>query len=58
MTIDILNPTGKSSGRIDPQRVDVTTEPNIARRKAADDADVMLDAAKFARRVRRRLGFS
>ena len=58
MKIDVLNPTGKSSGRIDPRRVDATTEADIARHKAADDADAMLDAAKFARRVRRRLGFS
>ena len=55
MKIDVLNPTGS---RIDPQRVDATTEAEIARHKAADDADVMLDAAKFARRVRRCLGFS
>ncbi len=41
-----------------PQRVDATTEADIARHKAANDADEMLDAAKFARRVRRRLGFS
>lgn len=55
MKIDVLNPTGS---RIDPQWVDATTEAEIARHKAADDADVMLDAAKFARRVRRCLGFS
>jgi putative transcriptional regulator len=41
-----------------PQPVDATTEADIARHKAADDADAMLDAAKFARRVRRRLGLS
>ncbi len=58
MKIDVLNPTGKLSGRIDPQRVDATTEADITRHKAADDADAMLVAAKFARRVRRRLGFS
>ena len=38
--------------------VEATTEANIARQKAADEADAMLDAAKFARRVRRHLGFS
>ena len=46
MKIDVLSPTGKSTGRIDPQRVDATTEADIARHKAADDADAMLDAAK------------
>ena len=45
-------------GRIDPRRVDATTEAEIAAYQAADDADAMLDAARFARRVRRRLGFS
>jgi putative transcriptional regulator len=38
--------------------VDATTEAEIAAHQAADDADAMLDAARFARRVRRRLGFS
>jgi putative transcriptional regulator len=58
MKIDVLNPTDKLSGHIDPRRVGATTEADIARHKAADDADGILDAAKFARRVRRRLGFS
>ncbi len=58
MTIDVQNPIGKPVGRIDAARVDVTTEADIAKHKAADDAESMLDAAKFARRVRRRLGFS
>jgi putative transcriptional regulator len=58
MKIDVQNPKAKPVGRIDPKRVDATTEADIARHKAADDAEAMLDAAKFARRVRRRLGFS
>jgi putative transcriptional regulator len=41
MKIDVLNLTGKLSGRIDPRRVDATTEADIARHKAADDADAM-----------------
>jgi putative transcriptional regulator len=45
-------------GRIDPTRVDATTEAEIALHQAADEAEAMLDAAKFARRVRRRLGLS
>lgn len=57
-TIDVLNPGVKPVGRFDPQRVDATTEADIATHKSLDDADAMLDAAKFARRVRRRLGFS
>ena len=58
MTIDVQSPGTKPVGRIDPERVDATAEADIAKHKAADDDDAMLDAAKFARRVRRRLGFS
>lgn len=58
MTIDVRSPKAKPVGRIDARRVDATTQTEIARHKSADDADAMLDAAKFARRVRRRLGFS
>lgn len=45
-------------GRLDAERVDATTEEDIARQLASDEAEAMQDAAKFARRVRRRLGFS
>ena len=58
MKIDILQPKTKAIGRMDARRVDTTTETDIAKHKAADDSAAMLDAAKFARRVRRRLGFS
>lgn len=58
MTIDVQNPDAKPVGRMDPLRVDATTDADVARHKAADETEVMLDAAKFARRVRRRLGFS
>lgn len=58
MTIDVQSPLAKPAGRIDTHRVDAATEEDIAEHKAADDNDAVLDAAKFARRVRRRLGFS
>jgi putative transcriptional regulator len=45
-------------GRIDPNRVDATTEEEIARQKIADDKEAMLDAAKYARRIRKRLGLT
>lgn len=45
-------------GRIDPNRVDSTTEQDIKRHQEADDAQAMLDAARFARRVRKRLGLT
>ena len=45
-------------GRIDAARVDATTEADLAAQKASDDSQVMQDAAKFTRRVRKRLGLS
>jgi putative transcriptional regulator len=48
----------KPVGRINRRKVDATTELDSAAHKSADDAEALLDAAKFARRVRRRLGFS
>lgn len=57
-TIDPMVPDSMARGRIDPARVDATSENEIARHTAADEADSMRDAAKFARHVRKRLGFS
>lgn len=50
--------TDMPSGRVDEHRLDATTEEDIARQQQADDADSMQDAAKFARRVRKRLGLT
>jgi putative transcriptional regulator len=47
-----------SIGRIDPDLVDETTEEEIARQKAADEKEAMLDAARYARRIRKRLGLT
>ena len=58
MKIDVQSPNVTPIGRIDVKRVDATTEADIASHQAEDDANAMLDSAKFARRVRRRLGFS
>lgn len=58
MTIDPAVPGSLSLGRIDRARVDATTEKQLALQKIADEAVAMQDAAKFARRVRKRLGFS
>ena len=58
MKIDVLSPGAKPVGRVDVRKVDATTEADITRHQSEDDADAMQDAAKFARRVRRRLGFS
>lgn len=58
MTINVQDPHTKPVGRIDTKRVDATTEADLAKQQTEDDANAMLDAAKFARRVRKRLGFS
>ena len=58
VTLDPRRPASLSIGRIDLARVDATSEEEIAAHRAADDAEAMLDAAKFARRVRKRLGLS
>ena len=57
MTIDPSKPT-LAQGRIDPERVDATTEQDIAAQQTQDEAEAMQDAARFARRVRLRLGLS
>ena len=46
------------SGRIDVKRVDATTEVELVAQQADDDVQARQDAAKFARRVRKRLGLS
>jgi len=56
--IDPAVPASPATGRIDTARVDATTEAEIAAQQAADEAEAMQDAAKFARRVRKRLGLS
>ena len=53
-----INPASLAVGRIDPLRVDATTEQDIAAHQAADEAGALPDAARFARRVRKRLGLS
>ena len=58
MTIDPRLMSLASLGRIDPDRVDATTEEEIARQKTADDKEAMQDAAKYARRIRKRLGLT
>ena len=45
-------------GRIDTAKVDSTTEAEIGLQQREDDAEAMQDVARYARRVRRRLGLS
>lgn len=58
MTIDPTVAASLAYGRIDPVRVDATTEEAILTHKTADEIEAMQDSAKFARRVRKRLGLS
>ena len=58
MKIDPAAQPSMTFGRIDVARVDATTEADIAQQIAEDEAEAMQDAAKYARRVRRRLGLS
>jgi putative transcriptional regulator len=57
-TIDPTAPAFQALGRIDSARVDATTEADIARQIAEDEAEAMQDAARFAKRVRARIGLS
>ena len=44
--------------RFNQRKFDATSEQEIARQKAQDDAEALQDAAKFARQVREQLGLS
>ena len=43
-------------GRIDPERLDATTEADLARQATADEAEARQEVAKLVLRVRKRLG--
>ena len=45
-------------GRVDKRRLDATTEREIVLQQKADDVDALQGAAKFAKRVRKRLGLT
>ena len=56
--IDPDDPAILPKGRIDLAVVDGTTEAEIALQQQEDDAEAMQDMARYARRVRQRLGLS
>lgn len=58
MKLDPLQPNSFAKGRVNHEKLDRTTEEALAAQQAEDDAEAMQDAAKFARRVRRRLGLT
>ena len=56
--VDLTRLGSLPKGRIDKRRLDATTEKDIILQQKVDDAEALLDAAKFARRVRKRLGLT
>lgn len=57
-TVHVTIEADSDIGRIDPARVDATTEADIARHIAQDETNSMLDSARFARRVSKHRGLS
>ena len=55
VTVDAL---ALPKGRSDPARIDATTEKELALQQALDDTELRQDSAKYARRIRKRLGLS
>ena len=58
VTVDPNTMSLADLGRIDPDRVDATTDDDISRQIAADEAEGMQETARFAWRVRKRLGLT
>ena len=56
--IDLNRASSLPKGRVDKRHLDATTEREIVMQQKADDVGALLDAAKFARRVRKRLGLT
>ena len=56
--IDLDDPRSLPAGRVDRAVMDATGEEDIARQVRDDDAEAMQDMARYARRVRRRLGLT
>lgn len=56
--IDISEPTSFPKSRFDADRVDATSEVDIARHIAKDEAEAAQHAARYTRMVRKRLGLT
>ena len=56
--IDPDDPQSLPEGRIDHAVLDGTTETDLALQQQQDDAEAMRDMARYARRVRKRLGLT
>lgn len=58
VSVDLGKPATLPKGRVDRLRLHATTEAELAMQQAEDDAEAMQDAARYVRRVRRRLGLT
>lgn len=58
VSVDFKKPSTLPKGRVDPARLDATTDADLAAQEAEDDAEAMQDVARYVRRVRRRLGLT
>ena len=56
--IDPDDPGSLPEGRVDYAALDRTTEADLIAQQREDDAEAMRDMARFARRVRRRMGLT
>ena len=56
--IDPDDPRSLPSGRVDHAVLDGATEADLALQQRLDDAEALQDMARYARRVRRRLGLT
>lgn len=56
--VDLAKLGNLPKGRVSRARLDATSEQDIARHQKKDERDAMQDAAKFTRRVRKRLGLT
>jgi putative transcriptional regulator len=56
--LDPARPRAFPKGRVDRRRLDATSEQDVAHQQRLDDEAAAQDAARFARRVRKRLGLT
>ena len=58
VSIDLKNPKSFPKGFVNKRLLDATTERLIKLHKQQDDMEAVQDAAKYAKRVRERIGLS
>ena len=58
ISINLDDLSSLPEGRVNFNQLDATTEVEIREQQLQDETEELIDAAKFARRVRKRLGLS